>query len=98
MTKYRKKPTIIEAIQYIGSKSAILIEFPDIQILGFIDTDLIIKTLEGNKICNMGDYIIKGSKGEFYICREDIFEATYENVYSERIHFDGFEETYESVE
>ncbi len=40
----------------------------------------IIKTLEGDMRCQPGDWIIKGIKGEFYPCKPDIFEATYEAV------------------
>ena len=39
---------------------------------------LFIKTLEGTMTAEIGDYIIKGIKGEFYPCKPDIFEATYE--------------------
>jgi hypothetical protein len=39
-----------------------------------------IETLEGQMIIGKGDYIIKGIKGEFYPCKPDIFEATYEEV------------------
>lgn len=39
---------------------------------------LVIKTLEGNHLANIGDYIIKGVAGEFYPCKPDIFEKTYE--------------------
>jgi hypothetical protein len=39
-----------------------------------------IKTLEGDMTANVGDYIIKGVKGEFYPCKPDIFEQTYEPV------------------
>jgi hypothetical protein len=41
---------------------------------------LILKTLEGNHLARQGDWIIKGVKGEFYSCKPDIFEATYEKV------------------
>lgn len=41
---------------------------------------LIIKTLEGNHLARQGDYIIKGVNGEFYPCKPDIFEKTYEPV------------------
>jgi len=44
---------------------------------------IIIKTLEGNHLAKIGDYIIKGIKGEFYPCKPDIFELTYEEVQSE---------------
>ena len=39
-----------------------------------------IPTLEGTMHARIGDYIIKGVQGEFYSCREDIFEQTYEPV------------------
>ena len=39
-----------------------------------------IQTLEGTMLASVGDYIIKGVKGEFYPCKPDIFEATYEKV------------------
>lgn len=42
--------------------------------------EIIIKTLEGKMIANIGDYIIKGVAGEFYPCKPDIFEKTYEKV------------------
>ena len=41
---------------------------------------LIIKTLEGEHLASIGDYIIKGVQGEFYPCKPDIFEETYELV------------------
>lgn len=39
---------------------------------------LIIETLEGNMEASYGDYIIKGVSGEFYPCKPDIFDITYE--------------------
>lgn len=41
---------------------------------------LIIRTMEGEHIASVGDYIIKGVAGEFYPCKPDIFEKTYEEV------------------
>ena len=41
---------------------------------------LIINTLEGDHLARQGDYIIKGIKGEFYPCKPDIFEQTYEKI------------------
>jgi len=89
MTKYRKKPVVIEAIQYLGHSNYEEIcafvgselqmeysnekDFPDGQ-------NIKINTLEGEMNANKGDYIIKGIAGEFYPCRADIFEATYEKV------------------
>jgi hypothetical protein len=81
--KYRKKPVVIEAIQWTGGNSEeIYSKFPECfnSIIIYHNDALIIKTLEGNMTANDGDYIIKGIKGEFYPCREDIFLATYEKV------------------
>lgn len=44
------------------------------------DKELIIPTLEGNHKANVGDWIIEGVNGEFYPCKSDIFEKTYEEV------------------
>ena len=77
MTKYRKKPIVIEAMQYNGSiKEAFdLHEFcPD----AFITPkEVIISTLEGDMTAAMGDWIITGVEGEFDQCNSSIFEATY---------------------
>ena len=45
--------------------------------------ELNIHTLEGNMIASVGDWIIKGVKGEFYPCKPDIFENTYEEVFDQ---------------
>lgn len=78
--KYRKKPVVIEAIQFLGD--------PNLQeCLNFIggncgwdDSRIAIETLEGVMQCSKGDWIIKGVKGEKYPCKPDIFDATYEPV------------------
>ena len=81
--KYRKKPVVIEAIQFFDNTERI------VEISNFMGEIRInyenpkkpilkIDTLEGEMIANEGDYIIKGVKGEFYPCKPDIFEQTYE--------------------
>ena len=82
MKKYRKKPVVIEAEQWIPCN---LVEpkppVPD-ELLE-LDADIpcwYIKTLEGPHRISPGDYIIKGIRGEYYPCKPDIFEATYEEV------------------
>lgn len=84
--KYRKKPVIIEAIQWNGIAFA-LGEMPDwfrdAITKGQIkrnDDKLLIETLEGSLYANPNDWIIQGIKGEIYPCKPDIFEATYEKV------------------
>jgi hypothetical protein len=79
MTFFRKKPVVIEAVQFTGYTDE-LVAF----IMG-IDysceaNDLIIHTLEGNMRAIIGDWIIKGISGEFYPCKPDIFEKTYEKI------------------
>lgn len=86
MAQYRKKPAIIEAVQYDGNFRCLDI-FP-INEVGkiIVGTDnfgnpcLKIPTLEGVMIASKGDYIIRGVKGEYYPCKPDIFEMTYEPV------------------
>ena len=86
MAKYRKKPVVIDAIQF-------KINFDEIfkWVAQWHDEDdgpgmweshdsLIIDTLEGEMEARNGDWIIRGVKGEFYPCKPDIFEATYEKV------------------
>ena len=76
--KFRKKPVIIEAVQWFkdGDHPAVrLSRFA--QVSGRVG---VIDTLEGGHIVCPGDWIIKGVKGEFYPCKPDIFEATYERV------------------
>jgi hypothetical protein len=95
--KYKKKPVVIEAIQvpYIFSNNRE--DYPKwfieanknetIKVYRGMITQEVryveIKTLEGTMTCNVGDYIIKGVAGEFYPCKKDIFEASYEKVEEE---------------
>lgn len=79
--KYRKKPVVIEAIQWNGSNAFEIWDYYEDICVYLKDNDtLLIRTLEGDHIARVGDYIIKGVKGEFYPCKPDIFEQTYEEV------------------
>lgn len=96
MAKYRKKPVVIEAFKYdgdlINSKGEFYIPKWAIEAYKNKDmyfdafdsssppTELFIKTLEGVHHVSVGDYVIKGVKGELYPCKPDIFEETYEEV------------------
>lgn len=86
MAKFRKKPVVIEAVQFtgfdgspdlVGQEMALFLESA---VISFKDGGLVIHTLEGNMRVDVGDWIIKGIKNEFYPCKSDIFEATYELV------------------
>ena len=82
MKQYRKKPVVITA--------ALLNESSQEEILTWIAASgtrcrsagkgITISTLEGDMTGSYGDYIIQGVQGEFYPCKPDIFEATYEEV------------------
>lgn len=91
--KYRKKPVVIEAVQYNGSNICEIEEFVGKELRQTIVDDcgyqagataplvgLIIETLEGDMVASPIDYIIKGVKGEFYPCKPDVFEQTYERA------------------
>lgn len=78
MPMFRKKPVVIEAIQFRGN-------FGEIETFvggdaEFRDGNLIVATLEGPLRAAPDDWIIKGVKGEFYPCKPDIFAVTYESA------------------
>jgi hypothetical protein len=79
--KFRKKPVVIEAIKFdrLGMNYEEVKKFvgEDMQVRleGYF-----INTLEGLMRVTPGDYVIKGVEGEFYPCKPDIFEKTYEMV------------------
>ena len=76
---YRKKPVVVEAVQWTGENHAEMCEFIDPEVFEIKPKEgLIIHTLEGNHHASPGDYIIKGVNGEFYPCKPDIFAKTYE--------------------
>lgn len=83
MPKYRKKPVVVEAMEFTEQDKDIVFNWitcsksPE-----WIDDKpaLSILTLEGKMTAELGDYIIKGVNGEFYPCKPDIFHKTYELV------------------
>lgn len=82
--KYRKKPIVINAIQFLNNVKEIE-EFVGQKLQGNMNgtgevQELVIPTLEGQHIASKYDWIICGIKGEFYPCKPDIFETTYEEV------------------
>ena len=105
--KYRKKPVVIEAVQFTREMAEGIQTLPDgvkfcqrslaangkfpeycndgIYLKNFTTCHRhIIETLEGNFRVDIGDWVIKGIKGEFYPCKPDIFEMTYEQADCER--------------
>lgn len=81
MAKFRKKPKVIEAVQFIGKNDAECLAFCPVAKYT-VDTEalLVIPTLEGEMIVSLGDWIIKGIMGEFYPCKPNIFDETYDAV------------------
>lgn len=87
--QYRKKPVVIEAMQF--TRDADVNEADD-GLFAWLDAErpdywydpdtneIVIPTLEGDMRASVGDWIIRGVAGEFYPCKPDIFEATYEPV------------------
>ena len=96
MSKYRKKPVIIEAFKYDGGLKDSDGEYyvPEWAVKAFEDKklyydsvmcivppiELFIRTWEGTMHVSVGDYVIQGIKGELYPCKADVFEQTYEPV------------------
>ena len=78
--RYRKKSVVIEAMKLeLKNYTALMawLEENNVKRTTFVE-GVQIETLEGNMMAYVGDYIIKGVKGEFYPCKPDIFEMTYE--------------------
>lgn len=87
--KFKKKPIVVEAMQIKQDEKVLtqLLEFCKprrFSILGWVSSDkpirAFIETLEGEHEAKVGDWIIKGVRGECYPCREDIFNETYDEV------------------
>lgn len=89
--KFRKKPVVIEAIQWAGDNLREVIEFTGRHESAkewswahfeevVANNGLKIFTLEGSLKASVGDWIIKGIQGEIYPCKSEIFEATYDRV------------------
>lgn len=92
MAKFRKKPVVVDVVEYNGLNVEEIKSFVgdkcEIEIhdgawkagAGPVVAEVIIHTLEGDMHVSKGDYIIKGVQGEFYPCKPDIFHETYEEV------------------
>jgi hypothetical protein len=85
MPKCRKKPIVVDFVEwdgdpttantFIGERFGV-----DWWYASREDSSIVIPTLEGNHVGNLGDMIIKGVKGEFYPIKRDIFKETYDVV------------------
>jgi hypothetical protein len=89
--KYRKKPVVIEAIQFrAGEQDG---ELAADVVAGRVryteEGTMLIQTLEGVMEAKPGDWIIRGIKGEIYPCKRDIFAATYEPAVETKTYADG---------
>ncbi len=87
MAQFRKKPVVIEAEQFteetkqrVFSWARGYTQHVDATRDEAGNPALSIRTLEGDMTATLGDWVIKGVKGEFYPCKPDIFEMTYEPV------------------
>lgn len=85
MARFRKKPVVIEAVQWTNQPEPSSLDLilamgcrPRFAADG--TADLMIPTIEGEMRARVGDWIVKGIKGEFYPVKPDVFEATYEPV------------------
>lgn len=84
MPYFRKKPVVVEAIYYDGENDKEIQSWSRgvVEIAGGIETHraMRVHTLEGAIWLSVGDWIIRGIKGEYYPCKPDIFKETYEQV------------------
>ena len=89
--KFKNKPVIIEAVQFTGGNGHELVKWSSYGFRLYVNSAKTIKipTLEGTMTAQVGDWIIKGKKGEFYPCKPDIFEQTYEKVSDQEFQVDN---------
>lgn len=91
MPKFRKKPVVIEAVQWDGKNWDDVMNFmqefhgnklnyENAEEAAIKSGNLFIQTNEGVMTASTNDWVIKGIKGEFYPCKPDIFESTYDLV------------------
>lgn len=79
--KFRKKPVVIEAMQLTPETAEAVAEWCGERVCRTKEGPYIpIRTLEGEMIASLGDWIIQGVEGEFYPCKPSVFDATYEPV------------------
>ena len=78
MPKFRKKPVVIDAMQFYADSTELILVFGQGRIKLVAQDCLEVATLEGVMQARLDDWIIKGVAGEFYPCKPDIFAATYE--------------------
>lgn len=83
MPKFRKKPVVIEAIQFNNMTDYLdiakwMVESGSTFEQGFSYPEMWVQTLEGQMTARPGDWIIKGVAGEFYPCKDPIFRQTYD--------------------
>lgn len=92
MPKFRKKPVVVEAFQWLGRSWDVPdwarhhrdLDFPVTAAVDFEDgcedDSLCVQTLHGRTRAILGDWVIRGTSGDLWPCKPDIFEATYEPV------------------
>lgn len=85
MAKFRKRPVVVDAIQWTGNNTDEVYAWEKsfgryVLVIREDGGFVYIQTLEGSMKANKGDWIIRGIAGEFYPCKPDIFEQTYEKV------------------
>ena len=77
--KYRTKPVEIVAVEWNGKNKEEVYNFTEGN--SFFDRDdFFVETLEGTMSASIGDYIIRGLRGEYYPCKPDVFHKKYEEV------------------
>lgn len=75
---YRKKPVLIKAVQLTVDNADEVMDWVGQEYSYPGPEGIFIETLEGNHLARWGDFVIQGVQGEFYPCKPDIFDATYD--------------------
>ncbi len=78
--RFKSKVVEIDAVQYTGKNQNEIADFYPGAAGAFGSDAIFIETLEGTMQASPGDWIIKGTEGEFYPCKPSVFERKYERA------------------
>ena len=79
--KFRKKPVVVEAMLFDGDNWLNISDWCKGEVaIQKAKRCIVVHTIDGSMRADPGDWIIKGIKGEFYPCKNDVFEQSYEPV------------------
>jgi len=76
-TRVRKRPVVVETMLYDGTNAAAIVAWAGVAARSLLG-ELVITTFEGDHVVQVGDYVMRGTRGEFYPIKPQVFADVYE--------------------